>query len=45
LEQFAEIQFVIRDADMNQRLIDKFPTDPVELERYVMQTGGATPVQ
>jgi TPR repeat protein len=45
LQQFAEVQFVVRDANMNQRLISKFSTDPLELQRYVMQTAGATPSQ
>jgi hypothetical protein len=42
---FAEVQFIIRDANMNQKLVSKFQTNAWEAFRYMQQRGGATPVQ
>jgi hypothetical protein len=42
---FAEVQFIVRDASMNQKLVSKFQTNAWESFRYMQQRGGATPVR
>jgi hypothetical protein len=43
-EGFAQVQFVIRDADSGQKLISKYKTNGLQTVNYVRQRGGATPV-
>jgi hypothetical protein len=45
VQGFAEVQFIIRDANMNQKLIQKFQTNFSQSWQYLLQHGGATPVQ
>lgn len=45
VEGFAEVQFIIRDHDMNQTLVANYKTNPGETLQYVMQRGGATPIK
>jgi len=42
---FAEVQFIVRDANMNQKLVSKFQTNAWEAFRYMQQRGGAIPIQ
>jgi hypothetical protein len=43
VQQFAEIQFLVRDELLNQRLVDRIKTDPQATRVYAMQMGGAHP--
>jgi|CZKZ01.1.fsa_nt_gi DNA invertase Pin-like site-specific DNA recombinase len=44
IQQFAEVQFLVRDEQLNQRLVDRIKTDPHGTIMYAMQMGGAHPV-
>ncbi len=45
LEGFAEVQYIVRDEDMDQTLIASFQTNVAETFRYAQQRVGATPMQ
>jgi hypothetical protein len=45
MKGFSEVQFIVRDANMNQKLVAKFQTNLVEAFHYLQQRYGATPVQ
>lgn len=45
LKGFAEVQFIVRDASMNQQLLSKVPTDVHQTWSYAVQNYGATPMK
>jgi hypothetical protein len=45
MKGFFEVQFIVRDAHMNQKLVAKFQTNISEALHYLQQQYGATPIQ
>jgi hypothetical protein len=45
MKGFSEVQFIVRDANMNQKLVAKLQTNLLEAFHYLQQRYGATPVK